>query len=169
MDFYTSIKINGFYHFNDPSVFTYLKWFYKIPTVKYENCRYPILHWPVGRILIRLTQMAIYKKYLTNYKLTFGNVDAWSGIDIGTDKWHNDSIEGSNTAFLLYSCNTTEETGGGIQFRTLGTGKVYTVYPKKYDIIIMDQDNQFQHKVIPLKKTINRNTANVEFNIRGIK
>lgn len=170
MDWYSEIKINGYFHFNDPEIFKYLKMYYNIPMVKCESCKYPFCYYPIGRTMIRLTQRLIYKKYLKDYDLSFGSCDAWRGIDNGTDRWHNDSIEGSNTAFLLYSSTMSKETGGGIQFRDINVrNKETTIYPKKFDIIVMDQNDQFQHRVIPLKKPINRDIANVEFNIRGIK
>ena len=161
---YAEMKIKGFTHFNDPEIFKYLKWYYRIPMVPYETVWYPFLYWPVGRILIRLTQRLIKKKYVP-FKSKIGNCDAWKGVDLNTDKWHNDHIEGSNTAFLLYLSDTNEETGGGIQFRELGKKGVHTIYPKKYDIIVMDQADKFQHRVIPLNKPINRYIANIEFNI----
>jgi len=166
MDCYLQLKSQklGYYKFNDPEVFKYLKWYYRMPTVPFETVYYPILYWPVGRILIRLTQFLLKKKYVP-FKSKIGNCDAWKGVDLNTDNWHNDFIEGSNTAFLLYLSDTNESTGGGIQFRREGVDDVSTVYPKKYDIIVIDQSMQFQHRVIPLKKPINRYIANIEFNI----
>ena len=161
---YGDLKLKGFTHFNDPEMFKYLKWYYRCPMVPYETVYYPIFYYPIGRMLIRLTQRLIKNKYVP-FRSTMGNCDAWKGVDLNTDRWHNDSIEGSNTAFLLYLTDTSEETGGGIQFRELGVDKVYTVYPKKYDIIAIDQSEKFQHRVIRLKKPINRFIANIEFNI----
>lgn len=161
---YGEMQLKGFTHFRDPDMFKYLKWYYAMPTVPYESVRYPILYYPAGRMLLRATQRLLKKKYVP-FRTKSGNCDAWKGVDLGTDRWHNDSIEGSNTAFLLYFADTSEENGGGIQFRTLGSEDYYTVYPKKYDIIAMDQSDQFQHRVVPLKKPINRYIANIEFDI----
>ena len=166
MDWYSEIKLKGFYHFNDPEVFPYLKTFYYAgPMVKYEKVKYPILYYPVGKMLLRATQIKLKKKYLSEFKTTSGNVDAWRGIDNLTDQWHNDIIEGYNTAFLMYLSDMDESTGGGIQFKRTDSNKIHTVYPKKYDIIVMNQSEIFRHRVLPLVKQINRDTANIEFNI----
>lgn len=164
MDFYNEMKVNGFYHFNDPNAFVYLKWYFKMPMFKYQTVQYPILL-PLGKLLLRKSQKLINKLYLDNFNAEFGNVNGWRGIDSNTDVWHNDLIEGWNTAFLLYMSEITEETGGGIQFKRIDSDEVYTIYPKKYDIIIMDQSETFLHRVIPLSKPINRNVVNIEFNI----
>ena len=161
---YGELKLKGFTYFNDPEMFKYLEWYYKAPMVPYETVYYPVWKYPIGVGLIRLTQRLIKKKYIP-FKTKAGNCDAWMGVDLNTDKWHNDSIEGSNTAFLLYLSDQSEETGGGIQFRRLDCSPIHTIYPKKYDIIAMDQDNKFQHRVLPLKKPINRYIANIEFDI----
>ena len=165
MDFYSEIKLNGFYHFNDPAAFTYLKWYYRMPLVKYETVKYPILYYPIGKFILRKTQRKLKNKYLSKLKTTSGNVDAWRGVDNLTDNWHNDIIEGYNTAFLLYLSDMDESTGGGIQFKRTDSNEIHTVYPKKYDIIVMDQSDIFRHRVIPLIKPINRDIANIEFNI----
>lgn len=161
---YGELKLKGFTHFNDPEMFKYLKWYYRAPMVPYETVYYPIHYFPIGRILIRLTQRLLKKKYVP-FKTKIGNCDSWKGVDLNTDNWHNDHIEGSNTAFLMYLSDQTEETGGGIQFRELGVDKVHTIYPKKYDIIAIDQADKFQHRVLPLKKPINRYITNIEFDI----
>jgi len=161
---YGDLKLHGYSHFNDPEMFKYLKWYYRFPMVPYETVYYPAWKYPVGVALIRLTQRLIKKKYIP-FKTKAGNCDAWKGVDLNTDKWHNDHIEGSNTAFLMYLSNQSGETGGGIQFRELGVNKVHTIYPKKYDIIAIDQADKFQHRVLPLKKPINRYIANIEFDI----
>ena len=165
MDWYSEIKINGFHRFNDPKAFTYLEWYYRMPLVKYQTAKYPIFYYPIGKWLLRKTQKKLKQLYISNFKSEYGIVDAWRGVDKGTDEWHNDMPDGSNIAFLMYLSDMDESTGGGLQFRQQHVSGVKTVYPKKYDIIVLDQDLKFTHRVLPLIKPINRDIANIEFNI----
>ena len=166
---YEKLQIDGYSHFNDPRVFTYLKWFYRCPMItrnKLSNgLQYPIHYYPVGIWFLRLVQKEIHKYILSDYKLTYGDVDAWRGIDAQTDVWHTDHIEGCNTAFLLYLTDMDESTGGGIQIKRALSKEHVTIYPKKYDIVVLNQTDEFRHRVINLKKPINRDIANIEFNI----
>lgn len=162
---YEKLQIDGYSHFNDPRVFTYLKWFYRCPMIENYGMKYPIHYWPIGLWLLRKTQKKIDNLILKDIHCTYGNVDAWQGIDQCTDVWHTDHIEGSNTAFLLYLTDMNESTGGGIQIKRTTSKKHVTIYPKKYDIVVLNQTDEFRHKVINLKKSINRNVANIEFNI----
>jgi hypothetical protein len=164
MDLYEQIKSKGFYHFNDPRLFKYLTLYYKLMLPWDNSTKYPLLY-PISRVLLRLAQRRAKKLYLSEFKTSYGGVDGWRGVDGGTDTWHNDLVEGSNTAFLLYLTTMTRETGGAIQFRTVGSTTVRTIYPKKYDVVVMDQSEMLQHRVIPLKKSINRDVAHFEFNI----
>jgi hypothetical protein len=164
---YEKLQIDGYDHFNDPRVFTYLEWFYKTPfMITYQGVKYPITYWPIGVWLLRMTQKKIDELILSDELCTFGNVDAWRGIDNKTDVWHTDHIEGSNLAFLMYLTDMDESTGGGIQIKRANSSNYATIYPKKYDIVVLNQNgDQFRHKVINLKQPINRDVANIEFNI----
>ena len=168
MEFYTEIKTQGFYHTNNSKVFGALEWYYSkwIPFFRFRNVKYPIHAWPIGRMLLRATQRKLKAAYLNDVDTDMGGIDAFRGIDNGTEKWHNDLVEGCNTAFLLYMSDMTPETGGAIQFRTVGAQGVHTIYPKRYDIVIMDQSELFQHRVLPLNKPVNRDISHFEFNIR---
>lgn len=162
---YEKLQIEGYDHFNDPRLFTYLKWFYRCPMIKNHGAKYPIHYWPIGLWLLRKTQKKINRLILKDKDSIFGNVDAWRGIDQQTDTWHTDHIEGSNTAFLMYLTDMDESTGGGIEIKRENSPNRVTIYPKKYDIVVLNQTDEFRHRVINLKKTINRDVANIEFNI----
>lgn len=162
---YEKLKHDGYLHFNDPRLFTYLKWFYRCPMISNHGMKYPIHYWPVGMWLLRKTQKKIDKLILKNTFCTFGNVDAWRGIDQLTDVWHTDHIEGSNTAFLMYLTDMDKATGGGIEIKRTKSNLHDTIYPKKYDVVVLNQTDEFRHRVINLKKSINRDIANIEFNI----
>lgn len=162
---YEQLQIDGFCHFNDPRVFNYLEWFYKFPMIGYRGIKTPLWYWPVGRWLLRMTQKKIDDLILSDRLCTYGGVDAWRGIDEKTDVWHTDHIEGSNLAFLMYLTDMDKYTGGGIQIKRHGLSEYKTIYPKKYDIVVLNQTEEFRHRVINLKKPINRDVANIEFNI----
>jgi hypothetical protein len=167
MDTYSQLKCQklGYYRFNDPAAFKYFKWFYRMPMVKHQSAKYPILYYPFGKLILKATQQRLKHLYLNGLNISRGTVDAWRGVDVGTDQWHNDMPDGYNTAFLMYLCDTSPETGGGLEFRARDFSYTEIVFPKKYDIIVLDQDLRYEHRVLPLIKQINRDIANIEFNI----
>ena len=169
MQLYSQLKSQklGYYKFNDPAAFVHLEKFFKMRMIKLWNrtALYPILHYPIGIHYLRKTQKLLKELYMSDMQTQYGEVDAWRGIDQSTDVWHNDMPDGYNTAFLMYLCNTNTATGGGLQFRTKDAKYTEIVFPKKYDIIMLDQDLKYEHRVLPVFAPINRDIANIEFNI----
>lgn len=167
MNLYSELKSQtlGYYRFNDPKAFRYFKWFYRAPMVRYETAKYPINYYPIGKLLLKATQRRLKHLYMPDFKVEYGMVDAWRGVDKGTDEWHNDMPDGYNIAFLMYLSNTSPAIGGGLEFRAKDVSYTEIVYPKKYDIIVLDQELKYEHRVLPLLKPINRDIANIEFNL----
>lgn len=163
---YNLDKPYGVTRFNDPDMFKYLRYYFEvIPKIKYDGVLYPI----IGRKLILWqTQRLLAKKYLQGWKYTKGESSAWVGIDSFTENWHTDMDEGNNTAFLLYMTDMDESTGGGLSLKHNKRDDYITIWPKKYDVVIMDQYEQYLHRVEPVIKPIRRYVCNVEFNLVGI-
>jgi len=170
IDLYTK----GFCCFNNSSVFEPLEsiidqiiW-YANPdkkTVMYTE-KNEILQNALDDTLIMLSN-----QYVKNISPVYsaGYTDMWNGVDDGTDKWHNDGREGPNLFFILYFNSMDKDIGGGIGFRETQCQKeTGFIWPKKYDILIGSQRPQYQHKVEPLHKPVERIVANFGFYVEGL-
>jgi hypothetical protein len=100
----------------------------------------------------------------------------WKGLDEHSMEWHNDYCEGTDLSFLCYFNTLTEETGGSLQFRNQeNSNDVITFFPKKYDVIICNQNLLWQHRVTPLKTSpLNRTVMNFgyqteKYDLEGFK
>jgi hypothetical protein len=92
------------------------------------------------------TQLILATKYLKNCKADY--VDLVRGMDDNVYDWHNDFEPNKvNLGILLYYTDTDEETGGAIEFRKLGSKEVETIYPKQYDVLIVNHTENFEHRV----------------------
>lgn len=83
----------------------------------------------------------------------------WEGVDADTALWHNDGFEGMNAFFLLYFDNQTEESGGVVAFKWEGGEE--TFYPKRGDLILLNQAPGFFHRAD--KASITRRQASFDF------
>lgn len=70
----------------------------------------------------------------------------WKGVDKGSSKWHNDFLDGDNfnSNILVYLDDNTEENGNFIEVR--GPGFSHKLYPKKNQLIWLNQKRIFEHK-----------------------
>ena len=152
---YNNLQLRGFAYYNNPEMFKYAEKYFKYKLGK--------------KYFLRKTQNLLAERYLKDFVYTKGKVNAWNGIDDGTNKWHNDLVEGCNTAFLLYLSDLPEEVGGGLSLKNINDKEHITIWPKKYDIVIMNQAHQFIHRVEPLKQKSNRYVCHIEFDIKGFK
>jgi hypothetical protein len=113
------------------------------------------------------TQKYLGEKYVKlidkNYKLS-DKIDLVNGVDKATMLWHNDLIEGPNCGCLLYFDDTDEDTGGAIKFRhAKSKDQICEIYPKKYDIIVINHSLRFQHIVTEQKMPVPRRVMSLNF------
>lgn len=159
---YTELMTKGYAKFNDPEMFIWVNLYLNfIPKVKRESSWHPI----GGKFLLTRTQDILAEKYLDGFSYTNGYCDAWSGIDSLTDKWHNDGREGCNTAFLMYMSDLPEEVGGGLSVKHIDDKTHTTIWPKKYDIVVLNQADHFIHRVEPMKQQVTRHVCHIEYNV----
>jgi len=111
-------------------------------------------------------QMDIVAEYLkTKYldrmfdEANFVKYILWEGVDADTAMWHNDGFEGMNAFFLLYFDDQDEETGGVVAFKWEGGEE--TFYPKRGDLILLNQAAGFFHRAD--KASITRRQASFDF------
>lgn len=81
--------------------------------------------------------------------------DAWNGVAENVQGFHNDFDPYSpeyTTSLNVYLDESTEETGGLLQFSQDGETVLGEVYPKKHEIIILNQTRQWLHRVTPSTK-----------------
>jgi hypothetical protein len=101
------------------------------------------------------TQLLLATTYLKTCKADY--VDLVKGMDDNVYDWHNDfEPHKVNLGILLYYTDIDEETGGAIEFRKLGSTEVETLYPKQYDILIINHTENFEHRVTKQKIKVPR-------------
>jgi hypothetical protein len=101
------------------------------------------------------TQLLLATTYLKTCKADY--VDLVKGMDDNVYDWHNDfEPHKVNLGILLYYTEIDEETGGAIEFRKLGSTEVETLYPKQYDILIINHTENFEHRVTKQKIKVPR-------------
>jgi hypothetical protein len=98
---------------------------------------------------------SIYKKFDVTY------YSIWDGVDIGSTKWHNDSVEGFDFNVLYYFDDTNEEVGGSIEFRHSEGDDI--IYPKSGDLVFINQNGKFFHKASRSKNP--RRVASIEYKV----
>lgn len=97
----------------------------------------------------------LYKNYIVTYYAV------WDGVDLGSTCWHNDSNEGFDFNVLYYFDDTDEKKGGQIEFKC--SERETLIYPKKFDLIFINQNKKFYHKVTRSKDK--RRVASIEYKI----
>jgi hypothetical protein len=101
------------------------------------------------------TQLLLATTYLKTCRADY--VDLVKGMDDNVYDWHNDfEPHKVNLGILLYYTDIDEETGGAIEFRKLGSTQVETLYPKQYDILIINHTENFEHRVTKQKIKVPR-------------
>jgi hypothetical protein len=101
------------------------------------------------------TQLLLATTYLKTCRADY--VDLVKGMDDNVYDWHNDfETHKVNLGILLYYTDIDEETGGAIEFRKLGSTQVETLYPKQYDILIINHTENFEHRVTKQKIKVPR-------------
>lgn len=76
--------------------------------------------------------------------------DIWQGVADNVKDFHNDFdpyTPQHTTSLNIYLDDSSVETGGMLQFACCGTIASETVYPKKNQIIILNQREEWTHKV----------------------
>lgn len=160
---YNDLYMNGYSTYHNPDMFYYLNFYFKIPKIRYrDGSKYPLLKL---NFLLDKTQKLVAKTYLGGLNYTYGKCDAWEGIGSNTTDWHNDIIEGNNLAVLMYLSDLSEDSGGGLSIRRNKEKSHVTIWPKKYDMIFMLQEDSWEHKVEIMKKKTQRKVGHLEFNI----
>ena len=164
---YEELTLNGFCKINDVSAFVHLEK-YNFTWIKNQSETYyfdTILDSTLIKTL-SLTHKLIGEKYFQsvgNYITTTNSI--WNGIDEGTLRWHNDLLFGSNIAVLFYFNTLTKLTGEELGVRNKTTQEEVVIYPTQYDIVILNQDLIWEHKVNQLKTEISRIVAHFDFYI----
>ena len=164
---YEELTLNGFCKINDVSAFVHLEK-YNFTWIKNQSETYyfdTILDSTLIKTL-SLTHKLIGEKYFQsvgNYIITTNSI--WNGIDEDTLHWHNDLLFGSNIAVLFYFNTLTKLTGGELGVRNKTTQEEIVIYPTQYDIVILNQDLIWEHKVNQLKTEISRIVAHFDFYI----
>ena len=101
------------------------------------------------------TQLLLATTYLKTCRADY--VDLVKGMDDNVYDWHNDfEPHKVNLGILLYYTDIDEETVGAIEFRKLGSTQVETLYPKQYDILIINHTENFEHRVTKQKIKVPR-------------
>lgn len=89
-----------------------------------------------------------------NHEIRFN--DMWSSVGENVHGWHNDLMRawpGFNSSINCYFDTSDKTTGGQLQlhpaeeFISDNSDMLTSIYPKKYDIIILNQNTNFVHRV----------------------
>jgi len=166
VDFFTK----GFAHFNDQTCFQFLEPL--LPKLQWEKQNNGAKYYRScnnnSDITEQLSKTHIFlsEKYVSQFwpKYKIGYNAIWNGIDIGADNFHNDLDQGCNLLFLLYFNDTNKDIGGGISFRDSFSKEITGfIHPKKYDIVMVSQQKQWEHSAESMKKDFTRIVANFGF------
>ena len=161
--------LNGIGRVNDPSLFSKVEEILDSIVFKTDGVsEYCLMAEKTEQLNNALEETGndIFNKYMSvvfNYNdLVYTSL--WKGVDDDAKLWHNDYCEGSDLAFLLYFHDLNEETGGGLQITNIQTNQIETVWPKKYDVVMFEQHQNWRHRVIPLTKIpLDRTVMNFGF------
>lgn len=93
---------------------------------------------------------------------TFNKFLVWDGVDKDNQGWHTDTFEDYDIFFLYYFDDTTEETGGSINFKWDGDTEA-SYQPKKGDLFLISNDRGFWHKAGDT--SITRRVASFDYTI----
>ncbi len=118
-------------------------------------------------------QMELAKTYITQKYIEplsndyeFMNYVIWEGVDADSSIWHNDGFEGGNIFFLFYFDDQFPESGGEVEFKWPGEGNIDTYYPKKGDLMLLNQAPGFFHRAS--KSKIQRRLASFTYFVEGV-
>lgn len=121
-------------------------------------------------VMMQMETAKVYltEKYINPYfnKSEFMNYVVWEGVDADSSLWHNDGFEGGNVFFLFYFDDQFPETGGEVQFKWPGEGNIDTYYPKKGDLMLLNQAPGFFHRAS--KSKIQRRLASFTYYIEEL-
>lgn len=156
--------VKGYHLDNNPLMFKYLKWYFKLPTYNYDGSRYPIIG---GRGLLKKTRQLIADTYFSGLDYTMGECSGWTGIGSNTSVWHTDLVEGNNLAVLMYMTDLPKAVGGGLSIKNISYEDHHTIWPKKFDIVFMNQQECWLHRVEPMLSKTRRYVGHMEYNIKG--
>ena len=169
----TDVLTQGFYKINDPDVFKLID-IYDVDWEEKGTIDLQIVKESQEiRSALTETQSILQKKYRDPmWKTCRPNyVDLVNGLDDNVFEWHNDYEEQSvNLGILLYFSTTDEETGSAIKFRNANT-KVQTgeFFPKKYDVCMINQGQDWQHVVTEQKIKVPRIVGSFHYWVQDIK
>ena len=157
---------NGFYKLSDSKAFK----FFDIDNVKWiDNAKIGVLiierNGKIEKQLEKTRDYVSDNVILPHLKSHgFGKIEVVNGLDKPTLEWHNDLVEGPNCGCLLYFDDTNEDTGGSIKFRhARSKDEICEIYPKKYDIIVINHSLRFQHMVTEQKMPVPRKVMSLNF------
>jgi len=163
----SEVFTKGFYRCNDPKCFEFID--------EYS------VNWPmVGTIPLQLakvtpqlqiafdkTQDLLAEKYIKQLwsEIKPSYVDLVNGLDDNVFDWHTDyELNEVNLGILLYFNDTNETTGSDIEFRHKKSKEVTgTFYPKRYDVCIINQGPDFEHRVSVQKIKAPRIVASLHY------
>ena len=69
---------------------------------------------------------------------------SWDGIDAGSYLWHNDSVEGMSSSFLIYSDNAKIGVRGGLEEKELSV--------KPGEFVWINQHPRFEHRAVAVEE-----------------
>lgn len=107
--------------------------------------------------LAMMLQQCYLSDFKTKIEFDFANKQTYGNIE----KWHSDAeyiFPGQNATINCFFDNTSEEVGGrfditGYDPDLLGTKTevpgAHSTYPKKYSILVFNQNRTWLHKVVP--------------------
>lgn len=162
-EFLVNYLTKGYYHFNASSA---LKSFdlgaflpMKSGDRRFESntplARYEHYNW-YQRHQLRQLAINVGNAYFSSFNHKFHFNDMWSTVGMNVGGWHNDLMlawPGFNTSFNCYFDDTSEETGGQFQSHpyqdVIPEDSLLTegAYPKALDIIVINQNTNFVHRV----------------------
>lgn len=161
------VLTKGFYKIQDPECFQFIdehsvEW----PTPGEIPLQLALVT-PQVQLAYDKTQNFLAEKYIKQIWDTQvpNYVDLVNGLDDNVFDWHTDYDPGKvNLGILLYFNNTDADTGTAIEFRVKDTQKVTGgFYPQRYDVCIINQGPDFEHRVSPQKIKVPRMVASLHY------
>lgn len=164
-EFLTDYLTKGFYRFNASDVLS------EFPTYLFEPIKTIDRTFKTGDPKERLSFysdlqkhvltslcMGIQVRYFNDLRMDMHFSDMWSRVGENVLGWHSDfagNPPGFNSSLNCYFDDSSEETGGLLQFHPASdiipedSPFIHSVYPKKYDIVVLNQHPNFMHRVSP--------------------
>lgn len=106
--------------------------------------------------LLRDLAMDIQAHYFHDIRMEMHFSDMWSRVGENVHGWHSDFMNDCsifNSSLNCYFDDSSEETGGQLQFHPAGqdipenSPMLNAVYPKKFNIVVLNQNTNFVHRV----------------------